>query len=227
MAEGGPKGHCGGMNTYPVVVEGKLDEPLSRWLWLVKWLLALPHVIILVFLWVAFALLTVVAFFSLLFTGRYPRGIFDFNVGVMRWSWRVSFYATAAIGTDRYPPFTLGEEPDYPARLEIAYPEHHRRGLPLIGWWLLGIPQYMIAGVLSSGAAPMHGGVLVVLVLVAGLVLLVGRPYPRDLFQFVVGLNRFVLRALAYGAFLTAEYPPWRLEEEATPAAGLAVPPTA
>ena len=69
-------------SAYPLRLEGEFDEPVSRWLWLVKWLLAIPHLIVLFFLWIAFVVLTVVAGFAILFTGRYPRGIFDFNVGV-------------------------------------------------------------------------------------------------------------------------------------------------
>jgi uncharacterized protein DUF4389 len=204
-------------DAYPVEVDGRLDEPLARWKWLVKWFLAIPHGIVLCFLWVAFVVLTIVAFFAILFTGRYPRSIFDFNVGVLRWTWRVGFYAFSAIGTDRYPPFSL-DEADYPATLEVAYPERLSHWLPLVKW-LLAIPHLIIVGIFFGTWFAWVGGswmihlpsLAAVLTVIAGVVLLFKGRYPRELFDLLVGLNRWALRVAAYVALMRDEYPPFRL----------------
>ncbi|MDH3249322.1 MAG: DUF4389 domain-containing protein [Acidimicrobiia bacterium] len=216
---------AGEFGAYPVLIEGELDPGLSRWMWLVKWFLAIPHFVVLAFLWAAFAILTVVAFFAILFTGRYPESIFRFNVGVMRWSWRVGFYSFSALGTDVYPPFTL-DDVDYPARFDVAYPGELSRGLVLVKWWLLAIPHYLIVGVLTSGLVwwatdigetggtvmEAGGGLIGVLVFIAAVALLFTGRYPQGLFDLLMGLNRWVYRVGAYVALMTDEYPPFRLD---------------
>ncbi|MFI9172781.1 DUF4389 domain-containing protein [Streptomyces lincolnensis] len=194
---------------HPAQLTARLDPGLSRWLWLVKWLLVLPHHIVLALLWVAFLLVGVVAFFAILFTGRYPRPLFDFAAGVLRWDWRVSYYAYAALGTDRYPPFSLADSPDYPARWDVAYPERLSRGLVLVKWWLLAIPHYLVLGLVGGGIRALIG----LLSLYAGIALAVTGRYPPDIFDLVVGLNRWVLRVMAYVSLLTDEYPPFRLDQ--------------
>jgi hypothetical protein len=213
-----------GPSVSPVRVEGDLDAPVSRWLWLVKWLLLIPHWIVLAFLWIGFFFASVFAFFAILFTGRYPRGVFDFTVGVLRWSWRVGFYSYSALGTDRYPRFSLADDPDYPARLDVTYPtEPLSRGLVLVKWWLLAIPHYIIVAVFAGGAWGewsgmgvwswvASGGLIGVLVLFAAIVVLFTGRYPLSIFDFVLGMNRWIWRVAAYAGLMTDTYPPFRLD---------------
>ena len=212
---------------YPARLFGELDPGLSRWMWLVKWFLAIPHFILLFFLWFAFAITTIVAGFAVLFTARYPRALFDFNVGVMRWNWRVAFYAYAAVGTDLYPPFTL-KRTAYPADFDVDYPERLSRGLVLVKWWLLSIPHLLLIAAFTNttwrwradtnvdgttyvqDAGP---SLLGLLVLIAAVILLFTGRYQRPLFDFILGIDRWIYRVLVYTALMRDEYPPFRLDQ--------------
>jgi hypothetical protein len=208
---------------FPAKLEGNLAKNSSRALWLVKWVLLVPHVVILFFLWFALIATTVVAWFAILFTGRYPRSLFNFNVGVVRWSWRVAFYGYSVLGTDEYPPFTLART-SYPAEFDVLYPERLSRGLVLVKSWLLALPHLVIISIFTGGAswtvwnrgesssagAP---ALLGVLVFVAAVVLLFTGRYHKPLFDLIMGINRWNYRVLAYVLLMTDEYPPFQLDQ--------------
>jgi hypothetical protein len=211
------------VNRYPLRVEATRDESLSRWLWLVKWLLLIPHILVLLVLWVGFAVLTLVSYLAVLVTGRYPHAIRAYCLGVLRWSWRVNYYGYQALGTDRYPPFTLADVPDYPARLELDDTPPPPRWLPLVAW-LLALPHIALLGALTGAAswqfdssdhsttsAPV--GVVAIGILIAGLALLFTGRYPRGLDDLMVGVARWNLRVTAYLALLSPRYPPFRLDQ--------------
>ena len=199
-----------GQAPYPFTFKGELTEPLSQWLWLVKWLLIIPHLIVLLVLWVAFVVVWIIALIAIMLTAKYPRSLFDFNVGVLRWTWRVGFYSYQALGTDKYPPFTL-DAGGYPADLEVAYPDRLIPGLALVKWWLLAIPHYIIIALFMGCRWAWGPGLLSVLVLFAAVVLLFTGRYPRGIFDFVMNMDRWMYRVAAYSALMTDRYPPFRL----------------
>ncbi|SKC67329.1 DUF4389 domain-containing protein [Krasilnikoviella flava] len=212
---------------YPLLLDAAPRPSGSRGLWLVKWLLLVPHLVVLLFLAIAFLLVTVVAFFAILFTARYPRGMFDFNVGVLRWGWRVTYYGYGVLGTDRYPPFTLADVPDYPAHLTVAYPERLSRGLIFVKW-LLAVPHLLVLSVFVGGALWVGDtsgaqdaweggtnsvGLIALLVLISAVALLFTGRYPRSVYDFVLGMNRWEQRVAAYTLLMTDTYPPLRLDQ--------------
>ena len=202
---------------YPTQLEGQLDTALSRGLWLVKWLLAIPHFIVLAILWAAFPVVVLASGVMILFTGRYPVALFEYVVGVLRWNWRVVFYATGVLATDQYPPFTLART-DFPATFDVEYPERLSRWKVLVKSWLLALPHLLIIGILAGLAwvfsdGPGVGGLVGLLVFIAALILLFTKSYNLGLFNLVMGIHRWIYRVYAYTSLLRDDYPPFRLDQ--------------
>lgn len=189
---------------YPVTLRGELTSPPGRWQWIFKWLLGIPHYFVLWFLGIAAFVLMVIAFFAILFTGKYPKSMFDFVLGVMRWNWRVSFYSYGVLGTDKYPPFSLEPDPNYPADLNIEYPEKLNNGLVLVKW-LLAFPHWIIIWIFEY--------VLPFLIIAAAICQLFLGEYPEGLFKVVLGMNRWAYRVFAY-IEMRDEYPPFKFWED-------------
>lgn len=187
-----------------VRVRGAIDVP-SRWLWLFKWcVLAVPHYPILIGLYLVYPFSTLAAGVAILCTGRYPRPLFDFNVGVLRWSWRVMNYRFPMNTTDRYPPFSLKADPDYPGDLDVDYPEKLVNWAVLVKWWLLALPQIIMCWAMEP--------LLQVLCVISAVRLLVRGTVSEDMFDLLMGMVRWRYRVAAYVSLMSDEYPPFRLD---------------
>jgi hypothetical protein len=185
---------------YPLRVDVEYPESLSRWLIFVKWLLAIPHLIVLYLLGLIAELFLLIAFFSILFTKRFPRGLFDFIVNVYRWNANVLAYA--GLLRDDYPPFSW-DAGKYPVTFEVDYPEEMGRFLPLIKWFL-AIP-HIIALMFVFIIATLFWFIAFFAILFTG-------KFPRGMFDFIVGAIRWNYRVNAYAYLLRDEYPPFSLK---------------
>lgn len=183
---------------FPMQLDVGYQQEYSRWLPLVKWLLAIPHWFVLTFIGIGVFFAVVAAWFVVLFTGRYPRGIFNFVVGTMRWSLRVVAYV--ALLVDRYPPFSLADDPDYPVRFNVDYPPDGKIARWRIFFaWVPVIPQLIIASFALFAA---YFGVVA-----AFFTILFTKRIPRGLFDFIVNTGRYQNRANIYAYWLTERYP--------------------
>lgn len=191
------------VGSYPVTVTVEEPAEYNRLLPLVKWLLLVPHYIVLFFLGIGTGLVAFIAFFATLFTGRYPRPLWEFMVGVQRWTLRVAAYLL--LMTDRYPPFSLSPQGNDEIQLEAVYPERVERWRPLVAW-LLVIPYAIIASLIFTVAQ--------ICAVIAFFTILFTRRMPDGIYPIMrVGLN-WQTRANFYLYWLSTEYPPFRWEEE-------------
>jgi Domain of unknown function (DUF4389) len=177
------------------------QEEYTRLLPLIKWLLIIPHLFVLLFLGIGLLFVGLFAFFAVIITGRFPRGAFDYILGVYRWSLRVNAYSLFM--TDRYPPFSLQDDADYPARLQLDYPESVERWRPLVAWILI-IPYAILTHLINIVAA--------FCTLFAFFAILFTKRYPEGLFEIVLIAARWNARAIAYAHFALTKYPEfaWR-----------------
>jgi len=187
-----------GVQPGDVIFDIAYPDNLSRGLIFLKWLLVIPHLVVLYLLSFATSVVFFIAWFAILFTGNYPRGMWDFSLMVRRWTANVSAYYF--LMRDEYPPF--GAEP-YPVQYEIAYPERLSRGLIFIKWLLI-IPHLIALVVLAVVAAFIW--------FISWFAILFTGGYPRGMFDFMAGFLRWVERVNVYVLLMTDDYPPFSME---------------
>ena len=196
-----------GYSAYPVDLKGNYKERPNRLLWIIKFILLIPHYICLWFLAIPTIITIPASWLAVVILGRNPRILWSYHSGLMRWSWRVNFYGGwyggEASSADQYPPFSFQSREDYPADLVIEYPESSSRLTGLFRW-PMAIPHWIVVSLL--------GTIRSILVLFALLALLFTGRYPESLFEIIMGLNRWSYRVGAYSMLLVNDYPPFRFE---------------
>jgi hypothetical protein len=187
---------------YPARFDVEYPERLSRWKIFLKWLFAIPQFIIVYLLQIVGSVMVLIAFFSILFTKKWPRGMFDFMVQIQRWTANTLVYALT-LQRDEYPPFS-GDAGEYPVQLEVDYDENLSRWMIFVKW-LLVLPHLFVLLFLLTAAY--------VVVFIAFFAILFTGRYPRGMFDFVTGALRWTFRVNAYGQWLmTDRYPPFSLK---------------
>jgi hypothetical protein len=190
---------------YPAQLEFHGDPHVARWRPLVQWLLVIPHLVIVDVLSTVRGVLTFISFFTVLFTKRIPRGLFDFTAMTLRYEWRAISYGLFL--HQDYPPFDFqpGGDDDGVERnsvVSLAYPEELSRWKPLYKW-ILAVPHYFVlVGLIIASIFTVIAGFFAVLVT---------GEYPHGLRNFLVGAYRYNLRVQAYVGLLTDRYPPFSL----------------
>ncbi len=182
---------------YPVRYDAQYEAKHSRLLLFFRWLLIIPHLLVLYALGAVANIMTFIAFFAILFTKKYPRGLFDFVVNIHRWQANVGAYIFML--RDEYPPFSW-EPGSYPVTFEADYPGEMARFAPLYKW-LLAIPNLIVLVFVAI--------VAILLWFISWFAILFTGTFPKGMFDFIVGTHRWSVRLNAYVYLLTDKYPPF------------------
>ncbi|MBI2767012.1 MAG: DUF4389 domain-containing protein [Chloroflexi bacterium] len=187
-------------NRHPVQLEIVYPESLSRWKIFLKWLFIIPNIIVLTFVGFAFGVISFFAWWAVLFTGRYPRSLFDFAESYFRWL--ANLYAYSWLLVDPYPPFSGAADRYPPVTFNIDYPERMNQILVLVKWLTI-IPAIFVFMFVLFAAT--------IVQFVAWWAILITGRIPRGMFDFLEGTLRWYLRIMAYYYLTTDAYPPFRL----------------
>jgi len=188
---------------YPVDVDAQLLPEYSRFMPLIKWLILIPHYVVLFFLAIGAMFVGFIAFFATLFTAKYPEGMWNYMVGVHRWAMRVMAYNFFI--TDTYPPFTLQETPEDTIQLVAEYPERVSRWRPLFAW-IIVIPYAIVASLIYTVAS--------ICSFFAFFTILFTKHIPAGLFNVIRNGFTWNIRAGFYSYWMSTEYPPFEWDED-------------
>ena len=190
---------------HPVAFDVEYPEHLSRLTTFFRLILAIPQLIVVYLLTIPLYILTFIAWFAILFTGRYPKTFFEFNTGITRWLSNVGAYT--ALLRDEYPPFSM-DAGAYPLTLDIPYPERQSR-FRLFVRFITIIPNYIVFYFVQIA--------FFFTTFIAWWAILFTGQYPRGLHTFAVGVHRWQHRQFAYLVLLRDEYPPYSINADARP----------
>ncbi len=187
--------------TYPIALAADGPAPQSRLTVFFRIFMVIPHIIVLYALGIAQQVITLIAWFAILFTGKYPAGMYGFSAGVLRWQGRVNAYIYLLTGV--YPPFSLDEMYDYPVRIGVMTQTDNRNRLTTFFRLFMIIPHIIVLYLVGLAAG--------IVWIISWFAALITGSVPEGMHNFLVGVQRWSTRVGGYTALLTDEYPPFSL----------------